>query len=357
MAGGGGWRESARATKRQRRECETRAVLTERAVVVAVQAMTGVKPDDTCSTSFEGLKAKKESRFIIYTITADGKHITKAASEPPAGDCQADWEKFAGVLTGEYASKCCYAVFDFDWEADDGHSAQKIMFVLWSPEGAKVKDKMMTTGSKDALKKALVGIGQDFQATDASEITFEECLTKAKSAVRLGTTCARRRHLVRSAAICSLRHNLRLTCVRALVCAVHERLSFCTQGPACGHTTVMWWLSNDKLERSSQQRSTDRIRFPVPGGPVAHRCKADSAVTDGSAVPPVPHWIAEGAATSMSPVSPILPSRAQKRARKQPAALRARALLYHAITYHTVRLHRCYIAARYAPSERASLVP
>ena len=71
------------------------------------------------------------------------------------------------------------------WEAEDGHSAQKIMFVLWSPEGAKVKDKMMTTGSKDALKKALVGIGQDFQATDASEITYEECLEKAKSAVRL----------------------------------------------------------------------------------------------------------------------------------------------------------------------------
>merc|ERR1711865_27422 len=74
-----------------------------------------------------------------------------------------------------------------------GHAARKIMFVLWSPEGAKVKDKMMTTGSKDALKRALVGIGQDFQATDASEITFEECLEKAKSAVRgllLSRTCA-----------------------------------------------------------------------------------------------------------------------------------------------------------------------
>lgn len=146
--------------------------------------MTGVKPDDTCAASFEALKAKKESRFIIYTITADGKHISKAAAEPPAGSCQEDWAKFSALLTGEYASKCCYAVFDFDWEAEDGHSAQKIMFVLWSPEGAKVKDKMMTTGSKDALKKALVGIGQDFQATDASEITYEECLEKAKSAVR-----------------------------------------------------------------------------------------------------------------------------------------------------------------------------
>ena len=148
------------------------------------QAMTGVKPDDTCASSFEALKSKKESRYIIYTITADGKNISKVASEAPAGSCEEDWGKFSALLTGEYAAKCCYAVFDFDWTADDGHDASKIMFVLWSPEGAKVKDKMMTTGSKDALKKALVGIGQDFQATDASEITYEECLTKAKSAVR-----------------------------------------------------------------------------------------------------------------------------------------------------------------------------
>ena len=147
--------------------------------------MTGVKPDDSCASSFEALKSKKESRYIIYTITADGKHISMTSKAPPVGSCEEDFTKFSALLKGEYASKCCYAVFDFDWTAEDGHDAQKIMFVLWSPEGAKVKDKMMTTGSKDALKRALVGVGQDFQATDASEITYEACLEKAKSAVRL----------------------------------------------------------------------------------------------------------------------------------------------------------------------------
>jgi cofilin len=159
-------------------------VLKRLAAARAPQAMTGVKPDDTCAASFEELKSKKTHRFILYTITADGKHISKVAAEAPAGTCEEDWGKFAGVLTGEYATKCCYAVFDFDWTAEDGHDAQKIMFVLWSPEGAKVKDKMMTTGSKDALKRALVGVGQDFQATDASEIEYSACLEKAKSAVK-----------------------------------------------------------------------------------------------------------------------------------------------------------------------------
>ncbi len=251
-----------------------RRVPADRAAVrgVAVQAMTGVKPDDTCASSFEALKSKKESRFIIYTITADGKHISKAASEAPAGTCQEDWGKFSALLTGEYAAKCCYAVFDFDWEAEDGHAAQKIMFVLWSPEGAKVKDKMMTTGSKDALKKALVGIGQDFQATDASEITYEECLEKAKSAVRPGSGWPRaqrqthpRRPLLalcrsaRSFPICVL-HVPWVWCP-VFVRAVHQRLSFCTREHASGCANVMWWPSNDKLEL------TTRL------GPFRNRCK------------------------------------------------------------------------------------
>jgi|EP01046_Picozoa_sp_COSAG06_P005037 cofilin len=213
--------------------------------------MTGVKPDDTCATAFDALKAKKESRFILFTITADGKHISVVEKVAPAGTCAEDWAVFAGKLNGDYAAKCCYAVFDFDWEAEDGHSAQKIMFVLWSPEGAKVKDKMMTTGSKDALKKALVGVGQDFQATDSSEITYEECLEKAKSAVRRPASPAAGSPPVDSKQLCTrLRGTVSLVCLlAALVCiAVNQRLSLCERGPACGLTSTMWWLANDKLK-------------------------------------------------------------------------------------------------------------
>ena len=35
----------------------------------------------------------------------------------------------------------------------------------------------------------------------------------------------------------------------ALVCiAVNQRLSLCERGPACGLTSTMWWLANDKLK-------------------------------------------------------------------------------------------------------------
>merc|ERR1712159_186243 len=185
----------------------------------------------------------------LYEITADGKHISKVASEAPAGSCEEDWGKFSALLTGEYAAKCCYAVFDFDWEADDGHDASKIMFVLWSPEGAKVKDKMMTTGSKDALKKALVGIGQDFQATDASEITYEECLEKAKSAVRPG----KRPRAYASRKCVSVRfrsvHCFATSILRAVsVCTVHQWLNLRERGPACWHTVWLHLIASQPFD-------------------------------------------------------------------------------------------------------------
>lgn len=39
-----------------------------------------------------------------------------------------------------------------------------------APDAAKVKPKMMYTSSKDGLRKKLVGIGSEIQATDRAEI-------------------------------------------------------------------------------------------------------------------------------------------------------------------------------------------
>jgi len=53
--------------------------------------------------------------------------------------------------------------------------------MIRSPETAKIKQKMLYASSKDALRKKLVGIAHEIQATDPSEITFETVLEKVKS--------------------------------------------------------------------------------------------------------------------------------------------------------------------------------
>lgn len=46
-----------------------------------------------------------------------------------------------------------------------------------SPDDAKIKQKMIYASSKDAIRKALVGISSEIQGTDVSEVDYQtgEC--------------------------------------------------------------------------------------------------------------------------------------------------------------------------------------
>jgi len=52
----------------------------------------------------------------------------------------------------------------------------KLMTSFRSPECAKIKQKMVYTSSKDALKRALVGIGRDMQACDHGDLAWTNVL-------------------------------------------------------------------------------------------------------------------------------------------------------------------------------------
>lgn len=56
-----------------------------------------------------------------------------------------------------------------------------LLWIFRAPDTSKVKQKMLYASSKDAIRKKLIGIGTEVQATDASEISFEAVLEKVKS--------------------------------------------------------------------------------------------------------------------------------------------------------------------------------
>jgi len=49
-----------------------------------------------------------------------------------------------------------------------------------APESAKVKAKMVYAGSKEAIKRALVGVGIHLNATDKSELEWDVILPSVK---------------------------------------------------------------------------------------------------------------------------------------------------------------------------------
>ena len=87
------------------------------------------------------------------------------------GAAAASFEDFTDALP---LSDCRYAVYDCEYVNADGCQLKKLIFVMWSPDSAQIKAKMMYASTKDFLKGLMPGIAIEQQATDISEVDAEE---------------------------------------------------------------------------------------------------------------------------------------------------------------------------------------
>jgi cofilin len=134
---------------------------------------SGVGVDDEVVQKFNDLKLKHSHQYLVYKMSDDFKSIVVEK----CGASGAPYNEFKSSLP---AQDCRYGVFDLSFELPDGGKRNKIVFILWAPETAKIKSKMLYTSSKAELKKKLVGIATEVQATDASEIDEAAVLEKVK---------------------------------------------------------------------------------------------------------------------------------------------------------------------------------
>jgi len=132
--------------------------------------MTGIAIHDDCVNRFNELKLAHSYRYVLFKMSPDLKHVVLEKTAPSS----ASWEDFERDLPKD---DCRYGIFDFEYEKDGGRR-EKIVFVVWCPETSSIKSKMLYTSTRDALKKKLVGIGTEVQATDASEIARDCVLEK-----------------------------------------------------------------------------------------------------------------------------------------------------------------------------------
>ncbi|KAF8182348.1 actin depolymerizing factor [Pholiota molesta] len=132
---------------------------------------SGVGTNDECLTAFQELKLKHKHRYIIFTLNKD---LTEIVVEKTSS--AADYDDFIADLP---EVECRWAVYDFEFEKEGGGKRNKIVFISWSPDDAKIKQKMVFASSRDALKRSLNGIAVEIQGTDFSEVAFEAVLDKA----------------------------------------------------------------------------------------------------------------------------------------------------------------------------------
>ncbi|XP_010520658.2 PREDICTED: actin-depolymerizing factor 1-like [Tarenaya hassleriana] len=132
-------------------------------------AASGVAVHDDCKLRFLDLKAKRTYRYIVFKIEMEQKQvIVEKLGEPTES-----YEDFSDCSASLPADECRYAVYDFDYVTDENVPRSRIVFVGWSPDTSKVRNKMIYASSKDRFKRELDGIQIELQATDPSEMGLD----------------------------------------------------------------------------------------------------------------------------------------------------------------------------------------
>ena len=119
-------------------------------------------------SSYQELKMNKKFKYVIYKMNDD---FTEVVVEKQS---TGDYQEFLAALPKK---GCRYAVYDLEFDFGEGPRS-KIIFFTWSPDESKIKEKMIYASSKDNIRKKLVGVQTEIQATDFSEIAKDVVLDK-----------------------------------------------------------------------------------------------------------------------------------------------------------------------------------
>jgi len=136
-------------------------------------SMSGVAVSDEVVQEYNKIKLGHKYRYIQMKISDDKKMIEMEKTVETA-----EYEDFVKQLPDKI---CRYAIFDFDFALADSGQREQLIFVVWCPDTAPVHMKMLYAASKDAVKKKLVGISHEVQATEHSELNKNEVTEKIKS--------------------------------------------------------------------------------------------------------------------------------------------------------------------------------
>merc|ERR1712107_615203 len=113
-------------------------------------------------------KMGKKLRYCIFKISADKKSVENDSQ----GEVEKTWDDFKAALPDDGAR---YALVDVEYESEDGRPQSKLTFVFWCPDDkCGVKEKMLYSGTKDALKRKFTGIMKELQANDTGDLEWDQ---------------------------------------------------------------------------------------------------------------------------------------------------------------------------------------
>jgi len=139
---------------------------------------SGIAVADDVVEKYLEFKMKKERKWLSFRISDDHKKIIV---EDFGGTYDGSYQQFEDYIKDiEADGGCRYAVLYYHYESTGGHPRTKILFVSYTSENAKTKEKMIYTSSKSPLKMKLEGADLEIQANDLDDISNSEVLDNIK---------------------------------------------------------------------------------------------------------------------------------------------------------------------------------
>ena len=130
-------------------------------------SMSGISVSEDAVNVYYHVRSRSTYKWVLWKINAGGTTVVIDA----VGDPGSSYESFLQTLPN---NDCRYGVFDYELKLPDGQKMNKLVFLNWAPDSAKVKSKMMYASTKDFFKGHLDGLSAEFQASDLEEISEGE---------------------------------------------------------------------------------------------------------------------------------------------------------------------------------------
>lgn len=139
-------------------------------------SMSGISVSEDAVNMYYYLKAKSQYRWATWRINSDGNEVVIA----DVGGKDSSYQDLLSVMP---SSDCRYAVYDHQFTNSEGCIFNKLVFINWAPDAARIKAKMMYASTKDFFKGFLDGLSVELQGSDLADITEQDVAEAVRSTV------------------------------------------------------------------------------------------------------------------------------------------------------------------------------
>ncbi|DBA79718.1 TPA: hypothetical protein ACH3X1_008386 [Trebouxia sp. C0004] len=139
-------------------------------------SMSGIAVTEDAVNLYYYMKAKSVYRWALWKLNDAGNEVVIAG----VGAKDSPLSELLGLLPN---TDCRYGVFDYQFVNSDGCIFNKLIFLNWAPDTARIKAKMMYASTKDFFKGHLDGLSIELQANEHDDITEEAIGESVKSVI------------------------------------------------------------------------------------------------------------------------------------------------------------------------------